>query len=112
MRLDAVLYTGVFLAGAEALAYPRSNSGSFIHLVTERQQIPASALRRRAGSSGAVSSDLKNIKSGYIIQAKVGTPPQNIGLLLDTGSSDFFVPSSEATFHPDASDKGFREAQC
>jgi hypothetical protein len=115
MKTDALLSVSLLLAcvDAAAVTLPRqSNSGrGVVHLEMERRQIPASILSRRA-TGNAISSDLTNIQTGYTIRAKVGTPPQAINLLFDSGSSDFIVQSADAKFHPDDEDKGFREAPC
>ena len=35
-------------------------------------------------------------QGGYFIDVSVGTPPQNLEVLLDTGSSNLFLPSANA----------------
>ena len=36
------------------------------------------------------------LEGGYFIDVEVGTPPQKFELLVDTGSSNFYLPSTEA----------------
>jgi hypothetical protein len=52
-------------------------------------------LGRRAATINGVLSN-QQIQGGYFLNVEVGTPPQNITLQLDTGSSDVWVPSSDA----------------
>jgi hypothetical protein len=52
-------------------------------------------LSRRADSVTGVLTN-QQIQGGYFLNVEVGTPPQNITLQLDTGSSDVWVPSSNA----------------
>jgi hypothetical protein len=46
-------------------------------------------LARRGGFSEEISNIIAG--GGYFVQVKVGTPPQNLTMLLDTGSSDTWV---------------------
>lgn len=50
----------------------------------------AAGLSRRAD---AVPATLQNFKYLYTLNLTVGTPPQHMRVLLDTGSSDLWVPS-------------------
>lgn len=50
-----------------------------------------SALRRRDSSE---KIDLKKQQSFYAVELMLGTPPQNLSLVLDTGSSDMWVMGS------------------
>lgn len=50
-------------------------------------------LRKRDDSG--VSLDLKNEQNFYSVRLEVGTPAQEVVVLLDTGSSDLWVPGSE-----------------
>ncbi|KAH8899193.1 acid protease [Thozetella sp. PMI_491] len=54
-----------------------------------------SRLRRRASTLEATVTNRID-RGGYFVNCKVGTPPQDFTLQLDTGSSDIWVPSSAA----------------
>ncbi|KAF2664525.1 acid protease [Microthyrium microscopicum] len=58
--------------------------------------LPPSRLRKRASSAQAT---LYNSQGAllYLVNSTVGTPGQNIGLQLDTGSSDIWVPWAKST---------------
>ncbi|KAI8393238.1 Peptidase family A1 domain profile [Nakaseomyces glabratus] len=45
-----------------------------------------------------VNVPLKNDGDLYLVQLAVGTPPQNITVQLDTGSSDLWFPSADNPF--------------
>lgn len=60
---------------------------------------------RRDGSAPVI---LENHKKLYIVRLQIGTPPQDIQVTLDTGSSDLFVPSNSEDFcllHPNECSK-------
>ena len=62
-----------------------------------RREVDSSSphLRRRAGS-GTVTESLLHADILYIANVTVGTPPQNLSLQLDTGSSDLWVPDVQS----------------
>ena len=64
--------------------------------IHERRSL-APALGRRSDEQ-TVEESLANEKQrgGYFFSCEVGTPPQKIVLLLDTGSSDTWVPATDA----------------
>lgn len=62
--------------------------------------IPRSSSHSRRSSivSSALSLNDKWIVSGgYFLDIDIGSSPQRLEVLLDTGSSDLFVPSAKAT---------------
>ncbi|KAJ6443099.1 elongation factor G [Purpureocillium lavendulum] len=63
-------------------------------------------LRRRDGSS--FDSSIKNdvTQGGYFATVKIGSPGQELSLQLDTGSSDVWVPWSDAKICQDQADGG------
>lgn len=48
-------------------------------------------MRKRAGSSMTLDVELDNEEALYLMDASVGTPPQDVKLHIDTGSSDLWV---------------------
>ena len=68
-----------------------------VHLDIERRQhnvLPR--LARRSNSSLPVSLDNNVQNGGYFVNVSMGTPPQQLTLQLDTGSSDTWAPSISA----------------
>ncbi|MCJ1282972.1 hypothetical protein MMC26_002299 [Xylographa opegraphella] len=53
-------------------------------------------LNRLASRQNSVSASIENADLLYLINATIGTPPQSFGLQLDTGSSDIWVPATNA----------------
>lgn len=61
-------------------------------------------LSRRATTVNGVLSN-QQVQGGYFLNVEVGTPPQNITLQLDTGSSDVWVPASSAAICTEVSQR-------
>ncbi|PNP49811.1 hypothetical protein THARTR1_09579 [Trichoderma harzianum] len=80
-------------------------SAGIVHVPIEKRYLssdPAPSLLRRDGS---ISLDaLNNITGGgYYTELSIGTPPQKLSFLLDTGSSDTWVNSVDADLCTDPS---------
>jgi hypothetical protein len=67
-------------------------------------QDPALRLRKRSNTAQAT---IYNAQGNllYLINTTVGTPPQNIGLQLDTGSSDIWIPWTGSSICQGSSDR-------
>lgn len=53
------------------------------------------SLRNKYTNRNAVDIDLGNFYYYYTIDVKIGTPPQSVELLIDTGSSDVWMMSED-----------------
>lgn len=63
--------------------------------VQERRSV-APVLGRRSPQTVEETITNEKKRGGYFSSCTVGTPPQDVVLLLDTGSSDTWVPASDA----------------
>ncbi|KAI1179069.1 aspartic peptidase domain-containing protein [Nemania sp. FL0916] len=88
MRYAAGLTTGSLLASAV--------SAQVVRWDIERRGNPTHRLARRA--SNTVQEDISNekMRGGYFASCSIGTPPQQVTLQLDTGSSDIWVPATSS----------------
>lgn len=61
--------------------------------ITRKSHAPDPALNRRFFTRDSVFTSLANdvTQASYVISVKVGTPPQDIDLTIDTGSTDTWV---------------------
>lgn len=88
------------LSGLAATEYFLSSATAALHVPivknrhVEEAQLQAAQLRRR----GTVTESLGNAQQFGLYYANVtaGTPPQDLSLQIDTGSSDVWLPSSSA----------------
>ncbi|KAI0410038.1 aspartic peptidase domain-containing protein [Xylaria palmicola] len=89
MRSVASFATGFLLA---SVAYTQVVQWSI-----EKRGNPAHKLSRRADDTVEEIITNEKMRGGYFASCTVGTPPQNVTLQLDTGSSDIWVPASNAS---------------
>lgn len=66
--------------------------------IIRKLHAPHSALNRGLSTRDSVSASLVNdlTQASYVISVKVGTPPQDIDLTIDTGSSDTWIVANTA----------------
>jgi yapsin 1 len=71
--------------------------GSTIHDAIAGAQ-PQVLFERDDSGDGFVTMAMSNENTFYLADVEVGTPPQKVGVLIDTGSSDFWVVASNNTY--------------
>ncbi|KAJ4147538.1 hypothetical protein LMH87_002050 [Akanthomyces muscarius] len=103
MRLSSAnLAAGLVLAGrgdaatAESVARADSKPG---YLAVPVGSIPRTP-RTEKRAQNAIQSTLENMDFFYAAQVGIGTPPQNITVLIDTGSSELWVNPDCSTARP------------
>ncbi|ESZ94471.1 hypothetical protein SBOR_5119 [Sclerotinia borealis F-4128] len=66
--------------------------------ITRKTHLSHPALNRHLSSRASVSVSLVNniTQASYVISVKIGTPPQDIDLIIDTGSSDTWLIAATA----------------
>ena len=93
------LAAGLLASGSAALHFVERDTPNVVGLDIARRHIPdpvnRDSLRRR--QSQTVTETLDNYGTLYFANVSIGTPAQNFGLHIDTGSSDLWVnaPNSE-----------------
>ncbi|KAK1252504.1 hypothetical protein MKX08_003691 [Trichoderma sp. CBMAI-0020] len=98
----ALLVAAQYAEAADAM-FPRAESGDGY------LSIPVGTIQRphKVGKRSAIDAVLENMDFFYAIEIGLGTPPQNVTVLVDTGSSELWV-------NPDCSNAPSRqqEQQC
>ncbi|KAI0380348.1 acid protease [Hypomontagnella monticulosa] len=88
MKTVATLATGALVASVA--------QAQVVQWDIQRRQTGSRLTRRQDGTFTEVITNEK-LRGGYFASCQVGTPGQNLTLQLDTGSSDIWVPSSQAS---------------
>ncbi|SPO06137.1 related to acid proteinase PEPI precursor [Cephalotrichum gorgonifer] len=93
-RSGCLLASGALALGM--LGAERTPPGVLLLEVQERRSVAPSPLQRRAPKTVEEVITNEKARGGYFSTCSVGTPPQDVVLLLDTGSSDTWIPASNA----------------
>lgn len=95
MTTFRVLAAASFASTVVALSGPDATGQKVVPVSFSRPTPRLPALHKRAGT---YSQELNNnlTGGGYYAQVTVGTPPQTVDLIVDTGSSDVWVLDSRA----------------
>lgn len=99
LNLLAVIASAASIVGAIELA-PRSDNPKVVGLDIQRRHIPdilAHDKARLKTRQKTVEQTLDNLDTLYFANATLGTPPQNMRLHIDTGSSDLWVNVANST---------------
>jgi len=90
--------TTAILASVSLLSLTSASGTLQLGITAKREVDPSPQLRRRAGTSGTVTASLSENPQfvQYYADVTMGTPPQSVKLIVDTGSSDVWAVSSTA----------------
>lgn len=100
MRSSTSLFASTSLLASSALAA----AGTLEYTIQKRSHpLVDSQLQRRTDVNGTLDQSLLTYFGGqdglsYYLNFTVGTPPQHHTVILDTGSSDLWIPASNASF--------------
>lgn len=90
----------VFLSGLAATGYLLSSATAAVHVpIVKNRHVEAEQLQRaRLRTRATVTESLGNAQYFGLYYANItaGTPAQALSLQIDTGSSDVWLPSSDA----------------
>jgi hypothetical protein len=89
----ALLLAGVFNIGVNALTLVKKDNPAILSIPFKRTTTVPASQRKRGGTT---LSDLHNEQLVYTIDIIAGTPPQQMLVQLDTGSSDLIVETSSS----------------
>jgi hypothetical protein len=94
-------YAFGFVAFAGAVVNATATPDGVVKLNARHRHILRPALKKSKRDTTILASLALNDQwvpeGSYFIDVEVGTPPQKFELLLDTGSANFYLPSSTAS---------------
>lgn len=88
------------LTNVLAASPPKTTKHKFSkHLVPKKDLVERNPSFRAVykRQTNTINADITNFETLYMINVTIGTPGQEIGLQLDTGSSDLWVPAQNST---------------
>jgi hypothetical protein len=111
MKFSSLVLSAFALSITNALVPQKREASGIVALPLQKHKRSASAshrLSRRSGDFVAAYMNT-NLLLTYAITVSIGTPPQQILMVLDTGSSDMVVDATSSTecntAHPNSCDK-------
>lgn len=93
-RLFSLMLTASLLTRILAIPEPNTIGFKFRKQLKPKSTAESSSLRTR--QDGTVNADITNFYILYMINVTIGSNNQELGLQLDTGSSDLWLPSSDS----------------
>ena len=96
LHLQSAMRTASALAAGTLFATAIKAQNGVVQWGIERKQLKPK-LGKRAGSTFEEVITNEQARGGYFATCSVGTPAQDLTLQLDTGSSDIWVPYSQAS---------------
>lgn len=70
----------------------------FRNSILDKTKFDEASLLKKRDDDDYVELDLSNESTFYLTEVEIGTPVQKVGVLVDTGSSDFWVVASNNTY--------------
>ncbi|KAF4968304.1 hypothetical protein FSARC_4249 [Fusarium sarcochroum] len=92
MRWTTLSTAAAVLSSVEAVSFPRSTSGKgYLSMHVGTVDRPKNKEHKRADEDDAIAVRLENKDFFYATDLEIGSPPQKVTVLLDTGSNELWV---------------------